>query len=597
MDYVNEIKEKLNITDIVGGYVQLKNTGKNLKGLCPFHKEKTPSFIVSEDIQRYKCFGCGKTGDIFNFIMEMEGVNFAESAKILAYKAGVKIDVKDFDKDKNIRINKLYEANRIASLFYQKVLLKTDVGKGPLKYILSRKIGKDSILEYKLGYSPNNWSSLSDFLIKKGFSADILIDAGLSKRGPKGLYDVYRNRLMIPLIDQFNKVVGFSGRSLDDTLPKYVNTQDTEVFHKQNYLYGLNLTKSYIREAGYVVIVEGFFDVISPYAKGIKNVLATSGTALTSNQIKLIKRFTDTLVFMFDNDSAGLTASLRALESLPLNDLNIKVAILDKKYKDPDEAAIKEIDSLENSIKNALPIWDFYFHYAQKAFNMEDVFTRKKAASFVASRLKAISDPLVKNEYYKKFAMFFETDINVAKESVDRAVISSNDKKFPNDEKKAENTVKNQNDYKARINYEIYYLALIFSLEYGKIVDYTKHFDSESIKDPSIKELYIDLREYLKDNKKFNKKDFYDKILENKPHLRGLLDQVVLFNFDSEVLLEDEEKLKAEITNIALRLKTEYTKTKLIAIAREISKAESVGDTKKLTQLLNEVRNLQEQKF
>src|SRR3990167_11379259 len=262
MDTVSEIKQKLNIVDVIGSYVSLKKAGRSYKVLCPFHKEKSPSFIVSEDIQHYRCFGCGKSGDIFNFLMDYEGLEFKEALNILAEKAGVEVKASsgEFSKNQRDENEKLLKMNEITASLYANLLNKHPLGKNALVYLKKRGISAEIIKEFQLGYAPNSWDSLSKALIKENFTHEELDKSGLARfrKNNQDTYDLFRARLMIPLIDHLGRIVGFAGRALlKDQNPKYINSPETLLYHKEKFLYGLYYSKKYIADNDCAIIVEG----------------------------------------------------------------------------------------------------------------------------------------------------------------------------------------------------------------------------------------------------------------------------------------------------------------------------------------------------
>ncbi len=289
MDTVSQIKQKLDITDIVASYISLKKAGKNYKAVCPFHSEDTPSFMVSPELQIFKCFGCGEAGDMFSFVEKIEGVEFARAMEILAEKAGVKIERQDVDPNYKKK-TKLYEINHMAAEFYHHLLTKHKSGQKALDYLKKERGLDDATIDaYKLGYAPNNWDTLNQFLTKKGFETGDLELSGVvvQKRDEKGHIDKFRGRVMFPLIDTSDKIVGFSARDIVGRDPKYLNTQETLIFNKSAFIYGLNKAKVDIKKEG-VVFVEGQMDVIKAWQNDIKNVVAVSGTSLTSLQLYIL---------------------------------------------------------------------------------------------------------------------------------------------------------------------------------------------------------------------------------------------------------------------------------------------------------------------
>ena len=313
-DQIEEIKRKLDIVDVVSSYVPLTKSGKNYKALCPFHSEKTPSFMVSPTLQIFKCFGCSEGGDALSFYSAIEGVSFGEALKEMAKRAGVKL-VRRKQSPEERQKEKLYEINRLASDFFHHLLTKHDVGKPALEFLKKRGLSKDSIEEFNLGYAPRSWDSLGRFIVKKGYTVTDLLQSGLASRKDqgRGYYDFFRGRAMFPLRSSTGRVIGFSGRALGDEQPKYINTTETPVFEKRRLLYNFDLAKREIKKKKTAILVEGELDAIALNEKGLKNVVATKGTALSSEQITTLSRFANNLLLCFDRDAAGLEATKKGI--------------------------------------------------------------------------------------------------------------------------------------------------------------------------------------------------------------------------------------------------------------------------------------------
>jgi len=378
MSDIDEVKNRLNIVDIVGERVSLKKAGRNFKGLCPFHHEKTPSFMVSPERATFHCFGCGKGGSVIDFVMEYEHIDFVESLEQLAGRAGVTLTKRYGDSPEQKLKEKMYEVNQLTSEFYQYMLTNHHVGKKALLYLKNRGISDKSIKIFGLGYSPNSWDALSLFLKKKKYDERILDQAGLTVKGNRGSYDRFRGRVMFTLRDHRGKVVGFSGRVLDPTgkgLPagrqeaKYINTSETPVYVKSNVLYGLDVTKGAIAKSGEAILMEGELDLISSFQEGVGNVVAIKGSALTEGHVHLLKRFTKTLVFCLDSDIAGDAASRRGIDISEREGLEMK-AIIIPSGKDPDDAVREDPIAFKKAVSAAIPIYDFFLTSIKKRFDM-----------------------------------------------------------------------------------------------------------------------------------------------------------------------------------------------------------------------------------
>jgi DNA primase len=315
MSDIDEIRSRANIVEYIGTYVKLGKAGKNFKGLCPFHGEKTPSFMVSPERGSFHCFGCGKGGSIFDFVMLYHNVDFREALELLAEYTGVELTrfspITNEDKLKE----QLLDIHIKAVEYYEYLYTTHPLGKKAQEYLASRGVSEKVRKTFGIGYSANSWDGLKSYLQKKGFSEDSIIKSGLTIASSRGSYDRFRGRLMFPQRDFRGRVVGFSGRLLEQNVKeaKYINTSETILYSKSNILYGLDVTKEAIKKADSVILVEGEFDVISLFQNGVSNVVAIKGSALTEGHIRLIKRFTQTIYFCLDSDIAGDTASRRGI--------------------------------------------------------------------------------------------------------------------------------------------------------------------------------------------------------------------------------------------------------------------------------------------
>lgn len=394
MDQVDEVKQKIDIVELIGKYLPLKKAGRNFKGNCPFHGEKTPSFMVNQELQIFKCFGCNEGGDIYSFLQKIEGMNFYEALKTLADQAGVKLTSYRMNGEEE-RYDRLVRINSLASDYYHYLLTKHKMGEKALEYLKSRKITNESIEKFKLGFAPDGWDYLTKFLnTKKKFDLSDLIAAGVAIK----TYDRFRNRIMFPLFSARGQVLGFAGRVMPpSTDAKYINTSETEIYHKSEMLYGLDITRSEIKSANLAIIVEGEIDTIASYQSDIKNVVAIKGSALTEKQVQLLKRFTDTIVLALDCDFAGDAASRRGIEIAEKNGLIVKVATWTN-GKDPGELAISHPKDWEQAITSAVPVYDFYLNSSVSRFGL-DAIGKQKIIKEILPIFAKISDEIIKAHY------------------------------------------------------------------------------------------------------------------------------------------------------------------------------------------------------
>lgn len=362
MTDVEQVKERLDVAEVISGYIPLKQAGRNLKAPCPFHQEKTASFMVSPDKGIWHCFGCGEGGDIIKFVMKYDGLEFRPALELLARKAGIELKGGGGDPKANKERERLTSALKWTVKYYQASLVKNPAA---LAYATkTRKLTKQTIQDFQIGYAPDDWNALSHFLVKKDFTAAELKKAGLvgQKAGRTSIYDLYRGRLMFPICDAQGSPVGFTGRVLEDEqLPKYLNTPQTPLYDKSRAIFGLHLAKDAVREHDEVVLVEGNMDVVASHQAGVKQVVAASGTALTVDQLKALGRLTKNIKICFDADAAGLRATERVIELSQNLGINLAMVRL-AGAKDPDELIQKKCDPMapghrQSRIRVGLPIY------------------------------------------------------------------------------------------------------------------------------------------------------------------------------------------------------------------------------------------------
>jgi len=416
MDETELIKSKVNIVDLISEYIPLKKAGVNFKAPCPFHNEKTPSFVVSPERQIFKCFGCQKSGDIFTFLMEKEGMDFKDALEMLAKKAGIVLKQTESKKDFKQR---LFEVNLKAQEFFHYMLTKHPLGKNALEYLKSRGVTDESIESFGIGYAPNSWESLTKVLLKRNFTISEIIEVGLAVSSRNGGYDRFRGRITFPLIDSKDKLRGFSGRVLYLAEPKYINSPQTPIFDKSEYLFGINLAKAEIRAKKEAVLVEGEMDVIMSHQAGFRNVVASKGTALTEGQVNLIKKFTENLSLCFDMDIAGDSASRRGIEIAEKAGLNIKVIELTS-GKDAAEVVKEDPGLWEKAVADAVPIYDYYLTSTAKRYDVKNPVDLKKIGMELIPIWAKIPDDLVRERYIQKLASFLRTDEKALRETIDK---------------------------------------------------------------------------------------------------------------------------------------------------------------------------------
>jgi len=426
-DAVAEIRDRIDIIDLIQGYVpSLKKAGRSFKGLCPFHQEKSPSFVVFPDSQNFHCFGCGKGGDLFTFYMLVENTEFRDALKELATRAGVTLDVTTAPApEHDAHRRRLIEANELATTFFSHVLAKAKQGEAGRRMVKDRGISPEMVERFRLGFAPESWSDLLNFLTSRDVPVDVAQEAGLLQvRDNGGHYDRFRNRLMFPIRDRDGDVVGFGGRAMGDGIPKYLNSPQTPIFDKSSLVYALDLAKEPIRQSGEVVIVEGYMDVIAAHQFGYENVVASMGTALTESQAALVKRGSTRIVLALDADAAGQMATIRGIETMqdaldadvqPVPDaagvirferkLKTQISVVDlPEGKDPDELIRKSPDAWPGIVASARPFMDFTIETLTRSVDLADPRQKSAAVQQLAPLLQQIPDRIVQGHYISMLA-------------------------------------------------------------------------------------------------------------------------------------------------------------------------------------------------
>lgn len=430
MSVIDEIKERLDIVEVISAYVPLKKAGRNYKGLCPFHSEKTPSFVVFPDTQSWHCFGaCGTGGDAFTFIQKRENLDFAEALRILAHKAGVELQPQSEQESADAQQReKLRQIVSEAARYFHHLLMDENEqqAQAARTYLEKRRLSQETARKYQLGYAPDSWRALSDRLMQRGYKRDDLLAAGLIvARDDGGHYDRFRGRLIIPIRDHRGRVIGFGGRTLDpEGVPKYLNSPQTPLFDKSGTLYGLDMAKGAIRAAGYAVIVEGYMDVLQAHQHGEANLVAQMGTALTEAQLQLLSRFTRSFVLALDPDAAGNQATLRGLttarETLARRvrpvptargqiryeshlDAEIRVMTLPQ-GQDPDDVIRTDPARWQQLIERAEPVVDYYFRLATAELDLTTAAGKAEAVRRLSPTIREISDSVERTHYIQKLA-------------------------------------------------------------------------------------------------------------------------------------------------------------------------------------------------
>lgn len=405
---ISEIRDRSSILEVVSDYVSLKKAGKNYKGLCPFHSEKTPSFMVNEEKQIFHCFGCGEGGDVFTFLMKVGRFSFPQVVEELAKRYGIKLPAKEFSlaqKKEMAKRELLFQINQIASEYFHDLLIRSREGEEGRRYLSERGISQEIIEEHRLGYSLDRWDGLLQHLRDKRLPLEMAGELGLIlPKKKEGWYDAFRKRLLFPIFDLHQRVLGFGGRVIKEGQPKYINSPESSIYHKGDVLYGLHVAKRYASEKDCVIIAEGYFDLLTLHQYGIKNSVATLGTALTTQHIRALKRYTKNLITVFDADQAGIEATLRSLPLFLEEEVTGKMIPLPK-GEDPDGFLRKgKLEEFEKRADEAVSLLDFFFERLMKTYDVKSIEGKVKIAEQGVALLGKIPDRIRRDFYTKALA-------------------------------------------------------------------------------------------------------------------------------------------------------------------------------------------------
>jgi DNA primase len=445
MSAVDEIKERLDIVQVIQSYVPLKKAGRNYKGLCPFHAEKTPSFVVFPDTGTWHCFGaCGTGGDVFSFVQRQENLDFGETLKLLAQRAGVELEARSPQATAaEQHLQRLREINRAAAAYFSHLLLHSDEAGRARRYLEERGLSQETIERFQLGYALDQWDALLRHLGSKGYSLAELAEAGLlvEREDKSGYYDRFRGRVLFPIRDHRSHTIGFGGRVLDDGLPKYLNSPQTLLFDKSSVLFGLDQAARGIRTTGVAVIVEGYMDVLIAHQHGMNNVVAQMGTALTEAQLKLLKRYTEHFVLALDSDSAGDQATLRGLdmarqvmdrEVVPVPTARGLIRFEDRLTadirivslppgRDPDEVIRESPSRWAQLVADAKPVMDYYFQALTADLDLSTARGKAEAARALGPLVAEIGDPVQRAHYLQQLARIVQVDERLLWQQIQQA--------------------------------------------------------------------------------------------------------------------------------------------------------------------------------
>jgi DNA primase len=585
---VDQIKQKLDVVEVLGEYIKLTKAGRNWKGRCPFHAERTPSFMVSQERQLWHCFGCGAGGDIFKFVMQMEGLEFPDALRVLARRAGVVL--KKQDPKVQSQKKRIYEIMELAAKFFEVQLQKTAEGKKALQYLKERGLKSETIKEWRLGWAHDKWRTLSDFLKTRGYKEEEIINAGLAiKSDGKNCYDRFRSRIIFPIFDIQGQVIAFGGRIFGEKAKeegaKYVNSPQTQLYDKSRILFGLNKSKNEIRQKDLCVLVEGYMDLIMSWQAGVQNVVASSGTALTPEQLGIIGRYTKNLAMAFDSDIAGDSATRRSISLALAQDFEVKVIMM--KDKDPAEVAKKNPADWQAAIEKAQSVMDFYFISTFAKNDAAKTEGKRQIKKILLPVIKAISSHTERSEWVRELAKRLRADEKDITYDLEKIKMDFSDNSFSGD---SLNSSLPANACLSRLD-ELEEKFLGLCLSHPQHFHNIKDFSEEDFENKELAKIFNQFKTHIKKSKEGKATASLPKKFPSE--LKMKVDYMSLKIQQNYPVMEEEEIIK-EIEACLFELKTGKIKQQLVSLSQEIKEAQGNGGKGKTAKLLEQFSRLSE---
>lgn len=588
MSPVEQIKERLNIVELIQEYIPLQKSGSQFKARCPFHQEKTPSFSVSEQKQFFHCFGCGKSGDVFAFVQAMENVEFVEALRLLAQKANV--ELKGYSREDRTEKTRIIDCLHEAAIYYASMLWGPK-GIEALAYVRSRGLTDETIHAFQIGYSDESWDGVITALKAKQFTEKEIESSGITARSSKtGQYfDRFRGRVMYPIHNSYGNVIGFGGRILkeEESQAKYINSPQTALYNKSAVLYGIHLAKAAIKKMNAVMLVEGYMDVIGCHQAKFRNVVAASGTALTVDHIRLIKRFTHNVILAFDGDRAGFAAAWKGMQLAIQNGMNIKVIALPD-GKDPDELALHDPEGLRALAVAARPFMEYAFQTVLSPLDLTQVAHKKKAAGDLVPLLALFPDPVERTHYIQSLAEQIHVPVHVIQEQVDAIL---HPKVLPRARVQNSVATTQQGVVPAKPRPRTRNAQLQERLV--AIVSTDPELLRKELPDVDtiIQEPWLALYKILKNQYSNAGTLSLEGIDYSNPQLRSLLEATVMLGEDLYVQMTPQER-EEEYQIITLALTREALKLRIQVVQQQIAVAERTGDEASVNACISELRQL-----
>ncbi len=582
-DNIEEIKSKIDIVDLLQEYIQLKPAGtNNYKALCPFHGEKTPSFMVSRDKQIWHCFGCGEGGDIFAFVQKMEGMEFPEALRVLAKKAGVRLQYQN--PELHNQKTRMMDICRSAASFFHHLLVEHPKVQPVREYLKKRNVSEETMEAWLLGYAPDDWEALNTYLRNKGFNEEDVFQAGLTIKKDRGVgyIDRFRNRLIFPIADTHGNIVGFGGRWLgkkEENKAKYINSPQTLIYDKSKILYGIDKAKTAIKKQRQAIIVEGYMDCIASHQAGVTNVVASSGTSLTTQQVQLLKRFTATLLFSFDQDLAGDTAAKRGIEVAWQEEMNTRVIQLPE-GKDPDDCIREGVAVWKKAIESSKSVMDYYFDTTCAQADLANVEDKKRVAKELLAVIAKLADAIEQSHYIQRLSEVLTVPEEALRDTLKKIRPSA---KSSLGNKKEESGLKKESIDQVRgFSEGLVGLVLFRPEQLNYCID---QLPPEYMPSEKLRRLYKSMIVYYTKKQIFDYNDFKQSLSESDQEELVQYADVLLMRSNQEFQEASESEIRQEIVKLIRGIKRRYIQNQLRDIEQQLKKAESEKDQEAIDSL------------
>jgi len=593
MNPSDEIKQKIDLVDFIREYIPVKAVGANFQALCPFHGEKSPSFVISPEKQIWHCFGCGKGGDLFSFIMEMEGLGFVEAVRLLAPRAGVTL--RNQNPESYSKRNRLLDIMALSVKYYHH-LLNSNIGTKPMDYLKRRGISQEIIDEWQIGYSPDAWDSLSSFLAirpieGKKYTYEEMVEAGvvIKKEGyGNRYYDRFRDRLMFPVYEVTGNPIAYSARinpdkeAAGEKIGKYINSPQNAIYDKSRVLFGLDKAKNHIKTKDLAIVVEGQMDVITCHQFGFKNAVASSGTALTTEQVTLLKRYTNNIALCFDADAAGQLAADRGIKEAMAQGMNIKVIIIPS-GKDPDDALRQDLASFVLAVRDAKPMMEYLFDKVIDGLDLKLVENKKDVAGKMLIMINKLTNRVEADHWLKILSQTLEIDESVLRESLPHekeSQIVKPIKRSPNNA-----TAKSREE-------QLGELLLAIIVRFPDFVPYViAKLELNWLGNNDLSSFYKNLIIYYNKTNALDYTGFRAYLAGEGVTQAEILDRLVLLG-EKDFYAYEAENVQAEIIKILVELKKYYLQGQIFLAQKAMAEAEKNGETDKINQILEELKVL-----